>query len=108
MTAARPVVAISRLGMPGDPASALASVADVREWPAHEHPLASDLVALCPGATALICVNGDIIDAAFLSAYPSLRLVAMASTGYDSVDIAAADARGVAITNSQGTLHETT
>ena len=32
---------------------------------------------------------------------PTLRLVALASTGYDSIDVPAADRRGVAVTNSQ-------
>ena len=39
---------------------------------------------------------------------PSLRLIALASTGYDATDVAAADRLGIAVTNSQGTLHETT
>jgi lactate dehydrogenase-like 2-hydroxyacid dehydrogenase len=104
----RPVVAISRLNMPGAPATALADVAAVREWPNWVHPTDAELRALADGATVLVCVNGDRIDASFLEAMPDLRLVAMASTGYDSVDVAAADARGIAVTNSQGTLHETT
>ena len=35
-------------------------------------------------------------------------LIALASTGYDATDVAAADRLGIAVTNSQGTLHETT
>ena len=42
----------------------------------------------------LICVNGDEIDAPLLEASPGLRLVALASTGYDSVDVASADRLG--------------
>ena len=34
-----------------------------------------------------MCVNGDRIDEALFDACPQLRLVAMASTGYDSVDV---------------------
>ena len=108
MAPARPIVAITRLAMPGDPAAALREVAEVREWPRWEHPAASDLPAFAHGATVLLCVNGDRIDEDLLSALPDLRLVALASTGYDSVDVAAADRRGVAVTNTQGTLHETT
>jgi lactate dehydrogenase-like 2-hydroxyacid dehydrogenase len=103
-----PVVAITRLGMPGDPASALGSVASVREWPSTVHPTAAELATLADGATALLCVNGDVVDGPFLAASPYLRLIAMASTGYDSVDVPAADERGIAVTNSSGTLHETT
>src|SRR6478736_4830000 len=104
----RPVVAISRLAMPGDPAVRLRSLADVREWPEHAHPGPAELLALAAGATALLCVNGDRIDADLLDACPELRLVALASTGYDSIDLTAADWHGVAVTNSRGTLFETT
>ena len=94
--------------MPGNPAAALSDIADVREWTRLEHPTDAELPAFAAGATVLICVNGDRIDEPFLRALPDLRLVAIASTGYDSVDVAAADALGIAVTNSQGTLHETT
>ncbi len=108
MTGARRIVTISRLGMPGDPAARLAPLAAVRVWPETRHPSAAELLALSAGAIVLVCVNGDHIDEAFLDQSPDLRLVALASTGYDSIDIAAADRRGVAVTNSRGTLYETT
>jgi glyoxylate reductase len=101
-------VAISRLAMPGDPAAALAAVADVREWPLFVHPTTEELIAFAAGANVLLCVNGDEIDAAFMDRCPDLRLVALASTGYDSISVEAADERAIAVTNSQGTLHETT
>jgi len=94
--------------MPGDPPGRLAAVTEVREWPVHEHPGPDQVRALADGAAALLCVNGDRIDAALLDASPGLRLVALASTGFDSIDVAAADARGVAVSNSRGALHETT
>jgi lactate dehydrogenase-like 2-hydroxyacid dehydrogenase len=108
VTAGLPLVAITRLDMPSDPARRLAALARVREWPQREHPGPDDVAELAAGASALLCVNGDRIDAALLERNPELRLVALASTGYDSIDVDAADRRGVAVTNSQGTLHETT
>jgi len=108
VTDARPIVTISRLGMPGDPAARLAPLADVRVWTEARHPSAAELLDLSTGASVLLCVNGDHIDEAFLERSPDLRLVALASTGYDSIDVAAADRRGVAVTNSRGTLYETT
>jgi len=108
VTDARPLVAISRLSMPGDPATRISPLAVVREWPDVSHPDAAQLLDLTAGATVLLCVNGDRIDEAFLDACPGLRLVALASTGYDSIDVPAADRHGVAITNSRGTLFETT
>ncbi|MGZ8800879.1 MAG: 2-hydroxyacid dehydrogenase [Aeromicrobium sp.] len=108
MTGPVRIVAVSRRAMPGDPASSIAQVADVREWPADRHPTQAELVDLSARASVLLCVNGDRIDQGFLDACPELRLVAIASTGYDSIDVAAADRRGIAVTNSRGTLFETT
>lgn len=104
----RCMVAISRRAMPGDPAAAIARFAEVHEWPRHAHPSADELRAFAAGAIVLLCVNGDRVDGPFLDAVPSVRLVALASTGFDSVDVAGARDRGVAVTNSRGTLHETT
>jgi lactate dehydrogenase-like 2-hydroxyacid dehydrogenase len=108
MTNTRPILAITRLGMPSAPARALAERMEVHEWPERRHPDAAEVALLARDATILMCVNGDRIDEALFDACPQLRLVAMASTGYDSVDVPAADRRGVAVTNSRGTLHETT
>jgi lactate dehydrogenase-like 2-hydroxyacid dehydrogenase len=108
MTPGRPIVAISRLAMPGAPSRRLADRAEIHEWPAHRHPDADELRELARDATVLLCVNGDRIDETLFDACPDLRLVALASTGYDSVDVAAADRRGIAVTNSRGTLYETT
>ena len=44
------------------------------------------------------------VDAAFLDAAPSLRVVATPSVGYDSIDVAAATARGVGVCNTPGVL----
>jgi lactate dehydrogenase-like 2-hydroxyacid dehydrogenase len=94
--------------MPGDPASRLAPLAEVRQWAESWHPSHAELLALSEGASVLLCVNGDKIDGSFLERSPALRLIALASTGYDATDVAAADRLGVAVTNTQGTLHETT
>ncbi|MGZ8705617.1 MAG: NAD(P)-dependent oxidoreductase, partial [Aeromicrobium sp.] len=108
MTGPPPTVAISRRAMPGDPAARISGLADVRAWPDVAHPGQADLIALASGAAVILSVNGDRIDQAFLDACPELRLIALASTGYDSIDVPAADRRGVAVTNSRGTLFETT
>ena len=108
MTAARPIVAILRLAMPGSRRVAWRTSPTSGEWPERAHPERDDLVKLAAPATVLLCVNGDRIDEAFFDGCPDLRLVALASTGYDSIDVSAADQRGIAVTNSRGTLFETT
>ena len=44
------------------------------------------------------------VDAGFLAAAPGLRVVATPSVGYDSIDVAAATAHGVAVCNTPGVL----
>ena len=51
-------------------------------------------------ADALVCLLMDRIDAAVLARAPRLRLVANCAVGYDNVDVRAATAAGVAVTNT--------
>lgn len=54
-------------------------------------------------AEAEIAITNKVrIDAAALDAAPGLRLVAVAATGYDCVDLDACAARGVAVCNVRG------
>ena len=57
-----------------------------------------------PDVDALIVIN-EPVD---LELYPSLRLIANYSVGYDRIDVAAATARGVAVTNTPGVLDAAT
>ncbi len=69
----------------------------------------SELHAAVSGADALVTmlhnpVDGELFDAAG----PQLRCVANVAVGYDNVDVAAATARGVWITNTPGVLTDAT
>lgn len=101
-----PLVVITRPNLHGDPAARLGRLAEVRTWPEAMPPNVDDLAQLAAGAVALLCVNGDPIGGSLLDRLPSLRLIALASVGYDSVDLAAAAARGVVVTNTPGVLSE--
>ncbi|HEY2542198.1 MAG TPA: NAD(P)-dependent oxidoreductase [Gaiellaceae bacterium] len=57
-----------------------------------------------PDIEALVVTN----EAVDLDRYPSLRLIANYGVGYDRVDVAAAAARGVAVTNTPGVLDAAT
>ena len=59
-------------------------------------------------AEALVCLLGDRVDDAALAAMPRLRVVANFAVGHDNVDLAAATARGVVVTNTPGVLTEAT
>jgi glyoxylate reductase len=57
---------------------------------------------------ALVCLLLDRIDSATLARAPKLRVVANCAVGYDNVDVAAATAAGVAVTNTPDVLTEAT
>jgi glyoxylate reductase len=64
-----------------------------------------DLAAGCDG---MLCLPADRIDAALLDACPGLRFVSNHAVGTDNIDLEAAAARGVAVTNTPGVLDEAT
>ncbi len=59
-------------------------------------------------ADALICLLLDNIDRATLLKAPKLRVVANCAVGIDNIDVAAATAAGVAVTNTPDVLTEPT
>lgn len=59
-------------------------------------------------ADAVICLLNQPITAPFLDAAPSLRIVANVAVGYENIDVVAAKARGVVVTNTPGVLTEAT
>ncbi len=61
----------------------------------------SQLAALLPGVDGYIA-GLDAIDAAALAAADALRVVARYGVGVDNVDLAAAAARGIVVTNTPG------
>lgn len=67
------------------------------------------LLAAVRGADALLPMLTDRIDGAVLDAAgPGLRIVANNAVGFDNIDLAAARARGVAVSNTPDVLTETT
>ena len=59
-------------------------------------------------ADALVCLLLDRIDAAVLARAPRLRVVANCAVGIDNIDLAAATAAGVCVTNTPDVLTEAT
>lgn len=56
----------------------------------------------------LLCMITDRIDQELLDHAPNLRMVANMAVGYDNIDLAAATARGVRVSNTPGVLTEAT
>jgi lactate dehydrogenase-like 2-hydroxyacid dehydrogenase len=70
-----------------------------------EPPPREQVLADVAGAAALVSTLTDRVDAAVLDAAgPQLQVVANVAVGYDNVDVAAAHARGVVVTNTPGVL----
>lgn len=105
---ARPTILITRKW----PAQAQARAADTYDVRLNEDDrlMATDeLVEAAQGCDALLPTVTDRLDAAAINALPaSVKVIATASVGYDHIDIAAAQARGIAVTNTPDVLTEAT
>jgi glyoxylate reductase len=68
-----------------------------------------ELVAHARDVDGIVCLLTDRIDAQVLNAGAGrLRVVANAAVGYDNIDLAAANERGIVVCNTPGVLDETT
>ena len=68
----------------------------------------SELLEGVADADAVISMLTDRIDAELLDAAPGLRVIANYAVGFDNIDVAAARARGIEVTNTPGVLTEAT
>ncbi|HEU4737945.1 MAG TPA: D-glycerate dehydrogenase [Solirubrobacterales bacterium] len=69
----------------------------------------AELLELVRGTEALLTLLHDPVDEELLEAAgPQLRCVANVAVGYDNVDVAAAERRGVVVTNTPGVLDDAT
>jgi len=87
--------------MDDDAVEQLRETHDVRYDPA----LVDDretLAALLAQATALIVRNRTVVDDALLAAAPDLRVVGRLGVGLDNIDVAACDARSIAVIPATG------
>ena len=68
----------------------------------------AELVAWANGADALLVSASSRVDAAMLDQLPTLKVIANIGVGYNNIDVAAATARGIAVSNTPDVLTETT
>lgn len=78
---------------------------EVAVGPLDTCPTGAELAALLAGVHATVA-SGERYDAELFAACPELRIVARWGVGYDAIDLQAATAAGVIVTNTPGTLHE--
>jgi lactate dehydrogenase-like 2-hydroxyacid dehydrogenase len=67
-----------------------------------------ELVARVAGKLALVSMITDSVDRAVIDAGAELTIIANAAVGYNNIDVAAARARGVIVTNTPGVLTDAT
>jgi lactate dehydrogenase-like 2-hydroxyacid dehydrogenase len=103
----KPKILISRQVFP-DVVAALTAHFDVDHNQSDEILGAEALRARAQGCAGLICCLTEKIDADFLAACPTLKMVSNIAVGYNNIDIAEASKRGVMATNTPGVLDDTT
>ena len=73
-----------------------------RPWPPEE------LAANLAGASGAMATVMDRFDESILAKCPDLKVISNIAVGYNNIDVAAATARGIRITNTPGVLDDTT
>jgi glyoxylate reductase len=84
------------------------AAARIEVWPDQLPPPYEVLVEKTRRASGLLCMLSDRIDANLINASPDLKIISTMAVGYDNIDIAAANARGIFVGNTPGVLTETT
>jgi glyoxylate reductase len=95
--------------VPKEALDLLRTAAEVRLGPRPEGPPSrEELLAGVAASDYLLCMLTDRVDAQVMDANPGLKAVANMAVGYDNIDLAAATARRIPVTNTPSVLTETT
>ncbi len=89
-------------------AEILSPVADLTLHDTEDPPPEATLRAILPQTVGLLPTALDPVTAAMIEAAPRLRIIGNYGVGYNNVDVAAATARRIAVTNTPGVLTEAT
>jgi glycerate dehydrogenase len=102
VSAARIVVLDSFAIDQGEPESSWRELAGLGELTVYPRSETAEVVARAGGETLAVLTNKVPLGAPELAACPALRYVGVTATGTDIIDLEAARARGVAVTNVPG------
>ena len=95
--------------LPPDVEARLAASYDAETNPDDVPLKADELAARAEGKDALLVTPADRLDANLIARLPaSIRVIASFSVGYDHIDVAAAAARGIPVTNTPDVLTDAT
>ncbi|MBP2314057.1 2-hydroxyacid dehydrogenase [Azospirillum soli] len=106
--ASRPVLVLTR-HLPDAVEARAARDYDARLNPEDKALSGTDIAARAQGADGVLCSAGDRLDADAIKALPdSVRILATFSVGTDHIDLNAAKARGLVVTNTPDVLTDAT
>lgn len=104
---ARPKVYVTRT-IPEPGLAIVKAAADVSAWEREDVPPPRDVLQReVADADGLLSLLTDPVDAALMDAAPRLKVVSNFAVGYDNIDVPAATARGIVVTNTPEVLTET-
>ena len=88
------------------PASALATLEGACDVDSNDGPQLSpgDLIVRIGDKKGLVCLMTDVINTSVMDAAPQLKVIANVAVGYNNIDVPAATARGIIVTNTPDVL----
>ena len=109
MSAARPSILLTGK-IPSSVLAKLESVGEVDQFRKDGVDVMphDELVARIAGKLAVVSMITDAVDRPVIDAGAELAIIANAAVGYNNIDVAAARARGVIVTNTPGVLTDAT
>lgn len=104
----KPKVYITRK-IPDEIVSKIKEVCEVRMWQEEEKPVPREVLEKeIADVEGLFCLLTEAIDRTLLDRANALKVISNMAVGYNNIDIAAAKAKGIRVTNTPGVLTETT
>ncbi|MEW6777841.1 MAG: D-glycerate dehydrogenase [Bdellovibrionota bacterium] len=94
--------------LPGDAVELLRQEHEVDLYEGPEPLPREEMRRRIAGASALLCLLSEKIDAEIMGAAPNLKVIANYAVGTDNVDLAHARRRGIRVCNTPGVLTEST
>ena len=101
-------ILVTRRTFPEAEIALRASGAEVVIWEDSEAPSQLDLIAAVADIDGLYAHITNQVNAEVMDAAPNLKVIAEFGVGYDNIEIAAANKRGIAVCNTPGILSEST
>ncbi|HQP32048.1 MAG TPA: D-glycerate dehydrogenase [Deltaproteobacteria bacterium] len=94
--------------LPGGALERLAGICTLDVWGRDDAMPRAEIIRRIKGKDGLLCLLSDRVDAAVMDASGRLGIIANYAAGYDNIDVTAAKARGIMVTNTPGVLTDAT